>query len=628
LPQKGQKKINNGGSKERKRNNIALKEKKKKENLLEDVNPLFKHLTTESGAEVPISLSLFNWRRRQQLIPEKESYYARKKRKASILSRGKWTRGKGKDMDAILPAGIDTALLSWEQARSSAMIHTQPATLEPPRKRYSDSTYGLWCSRLINCLQGNGREMARHEFFYSDIDKAWFNFSEFHKELAEMGVPRNARLTRSEWSLLRSRMKNRPRRFSKKFIASQYEQLQSYRQLVRKIQNDLASEELKNDFSYEVLAPIKAGATVTAYNSRAKILHRGTVLTHKHDTYLVQFERKDLGCEYCPDIEVASHGIPEILKPACDITIGIPVIESQNNTPGRYGSLPYGTSYGPLIGDGKAVNKGDISSSALLSKAKLYEKVAERETLVKLICMINVALKRKDMIMDTIKLCHEKFKRAKFVHGAHALLSDRSCEVFKDYYDLLQINLRLNEEALETALVYLQIMYGKAYIGDPINSPSSANDLNVKLRVNHSFDIGKNWSSSLLSGSAKVGSAIARQMESNSVDISLEPLIIENVTGYRKQVLQHRMASALGLLQITDHIGVIANDKHGSMPHAVAPDHQTVTNLLQNTIEVLQPLKIPSLPQNVMNILPSSNSGFKALSDAVKMLLIEIAVST
>lgn len=78
-----------------------------------------------------------------------------------------------------------------------------------------------------------------------------FNFSEFHKELAEMGVPRNARLTRSEWSLLRSRMKNRPRRFSKKFIASQYEQLQSYRQLVRKIQNDLASEELKNDFSYE-----------------------------------------------------------------------------------------------------------------------------------------------------------------------------------------------------------------------------------------------------------------------------------------------------------------------------------------------------------------------------------------
>jgi len=467
-----------------------LNKKKKKEKLSEDINPLFKHLTAESGAEVPISLSLFNWRRRQQLIPEKESYYARKKKKALITARG-----KGKNMDgtqSLLPAGIDTALLSWEQARSSDVIHTKPAALEPPRKRYSDSTYGLWCSRLINCLQGNGREMARHEFFYSDVDKAWFNFSEFHKELAEMGVPRNARLTRSEWSLVRSQMKNRPRIFSRKFIQSQFAQLQSYRQLVRKIQNNTASEELKRNFSYQVLAPIKAGSTVTAYNKGAKILHRGTVLTHKHDTYLVQFERKDLGCEYCLDVEVASHGIPEILKSACNITVGMPVIEPHTNTPGPYGSLPYGTSYGPLVdyhsginrirtakdapwenksdvqelnskfsppSKGKAVNIGGISSSALLSKAKLHEKVVERETLVKLICMINMALKRKDIIMKAIKVCHEKLRRVKLGYGAQAILSDRRCKVFKDYYGLLQINLRLNEEALETALVYLQIMY-------------------------------------------------------------------------------------------------------------------------------------------------------------------------
>jgi len=99
-----------------------------------------------------------------------------------------------------------------------------------------------------------------------------------------------------------------------------------------------------------VLVPIKVGATVTAYNRRAKILHRGTVLTRKDNYYLVQFERKDLGCEYCSDIDVASHGIPEILKPACDIAIGMPTSKTQTNTPGRYGSLPYGTSYGSLVG--------------------------------------------------------------------------------------------------------------------------------------------------------------------------------------------------------------------------------------------------------------------------------------
>jgi len=135
------------------------------------------------------------------------------------------------------------------------------------------------------------------------------------------------------------------------------------------------------------------------------------------------------------------------------------------------------------------------------------------------------------------------------------------------------------------------------------------------------------WSSSLLRGSAKVGSAIATQIENNSEDISLKPFIIENVAGCRKQVLQHRIASALGLLQIIDHIGVIANDRCGSMPYAVAPDHHAVADILQSAMERLQPLKISSLPQNVMNTLPSSDSGFKALLDAVKMLLIEIAVS-
>jgi len=283
----------------------------------------------------------------------------------------------------------------------------------------------------------------------------------------------------------------------------------------------------------------------------------------------------------------------------------------------------------PSPSRGKVVNKGKVSGSALLSKAELYKKVVERETLVKLIITTNVALKRKDMIMEAIEACHEKLRRAKSGHGVQLILSDRRCQVFKDYYGLLQINLRLNEEALETALVYLQIMYGKAYAGDPITSPPvfSSDYLDSQFQVDHPSDIGKKWASSFLGGSLKVGSAIARQMERKAADISLKPLIETAASGCRKQVLEHRMASALGLLQTIDLIEVITNEKHGSTSHVIPADHHTVTNILHSATEMLQPLKIPRLPQNVMDVLPSSDCAVKALSEAVRMLLIEFLVS-
>jgi uncharacterized protein YdaT len=44
---------------------------------------------------------------------------------------------------------------------------------DPPRYRYSDSTYSIWSSQLIKFLNGAGRLFAKNEFFYSDIDRAW-----------------------------------------------------------------------------------------------------------------------------------------------------------------------------------------------------------------------------------------------------------------------------------------------------------------------------------------------------------------------------------------------------------------------------------------------------------------------
>jgi hypothetical protein len=113
----------------------------------------------------PVSLSLLDWRRRHRWKGRKMN-----ERDHSYISS---------EMDLIglsntYPPGIDASMVSWESMNKLAEEDpNQPPTMEPSRKRHSSNTYGNWCSRLVNCLQGKGRIFARHEFFYSDIDKAW-----------------------------------------------------------------------------------------------------------------------------------------------------------------------------------------------------------------------------------------------------------------------------------------------------------------------------------------------------------------------------------------------------------------------------------------------------------------------
>ena len=116
----------------------------------------------------PVSLSLLDWRRRQEWAQNEE-------RKRHPHSRNLKNSDRGfMGLVDTYPIGIDASMVSWESINQSAEEDSnQSPTMEPPRKRHSSSTYGRWCSQLLNCLQGRGRIFARHEFFYSDIDKAW-----------------------------------------------------------------------------------------------------------------------------------------------------------------------------------------------------------------------------------------------------------------------------------------------------------------------------------------------------------------------------------------------------------------------------------------------------------------------
>lgn len=170
-----------------------------------------------------------------------------------------------------------------------------------------------------------------------------YNHNTFAAKAAELGVPEIAKLTYGEWRAIRRRMRKKPRRFSKSFIFSQLNERNEYRSNVRKLQNNPHLAESER-FPYNVYAPIRVGALVTAYSKRFRIIQRGKVLSYDRSSalYLVEFESKQFGYELCPDSEVATCGIPKILIPAARFLV--------NTWHGEVGVPPSGSATGPLSG--------------------------------------------------------------------------------------------------------------------------------------------------------------------------------------------------------------------------------------------------------------------------------------
>lgn len=108
---------------------------------------------------------------------------------------------------------------------------------------------------------------------------------------------------------------------------------------------------------------------------------------------------------------------------------------------------------------GSNVTDGDEDDEA---RASLVEKVAERETLVTLMSIIETATARKAMLLDVV----EKFS---------ALLVDRlpfgegppSNHVISGYFEThfawLRANLEETNNTLDRAISFVKLMYGKAY---------------------------------------------------------------------------------------------------------------------------------------------------------------------
>jgi hypothetical protein len=178
-----------------------------------------------------------------------------------------------------------------------------------------------------------------------------YNFSTFASEVSKLGVRPSASLTRREWSAIRRRIpRRRRRRFSRNFVISELEKRNQHRSLVRQLQQE---PDHVNTTGFDIPAPIQAGATVAAYNKQFRVLHRGVVLSHdqaKHG-YLIHFDRKELGYEFCPDTEVASYGPPTVLIHAAGSSTPETTLMARRNSWANIGPLTY------ICDDGQSLGK-------------------------------------------------------------------------------------------------------------------------------------------------------------------------------------------------------------------------------------------------------------------------------
>ena len=590
----------------------------------------------------PVSLKLLDWQQRQH----SSSTLAKLDCEAELgVFRSAYRNGR-KRPAAEIASALDSSGEPWTvTTHTSNMSKQQAPTVEATRQRHTDATYASWSSQLVHCLSGSGRNMARYEFFYSDLDRSWFNHDKFAADVARSGIPKDARLSRSEKSLVRRGIKGRPRRFSSRFAKSQIDELNKYRERARKVQRGDTSQD--DGFPYDVVEGPRIGSTVSALNKRARIIHRGVVL-NKHpgsNGYLIQFERKDLGYEFCPDTEVTSHGVPNVILPASQGTTDGP------STPGS----GLGTTYGPLAERQNGWDREALSqlqkptenmivrssilkalqkpTAAMLAVAKargnehVVDKATEREVLVQIMENMNDLQVRKRSLLDAIDVCHKRWQTARDSSSGSINANDEAMATFKQHYAWLHANLQLTNESISSIGECLRIMYGKIYSPGEVGTDNSEDDNELRVkRIEASLrpspatrDVWNGWAATATEGSRNIGNVIASVLEDTS---SAERGSADGNCHARLDFLQSRLSSAAALLQMVQLCGEGCNIAGVTKP----ADSNATGRSLQEALRNLSPeMTHGNESTGASDIDLIREESFKDLTKAVAMLQAEVA---
>uniref|UniRef100_A0ACD5Y645 Uncharacterized protein n=1 Tax=Avena sativa TaxID=4498 RepID=A0ACD5Y645_AVESA len=207
-----------------------------------------------------------------------------------------------------------TANISAEVSPNAPMEIDRQINMSRKSKRKSKipcRTKNVFCNagadnsqatKLLHCLSSESlRRWCTYEWFYSAVDYPWFMNNEFVNYLNFAKLNHLSRLTRSEWSTIRSSL-GKPRRFSDHFLAVEKEKIEDYREDVRKYYAEL-SDGLRDSLPADLARTFSVGQHVIVRHPSTRELCDGKVVTMERDCYKVQFDRTDLGVSIVKDTD-------------------------------------------------------------------------------------------------------------------------------------------------------------------------------------------------------------------------------------------------------------------------------------------------------------------------------------
>ncbi|KAE9598128.1 putative transcription factor MYB/SANT family [Lupinus albus] len=267
-----------------------------------------------------------------------------------ILSTKKKSRRK---------ASLPRAFMTKEKC-SENILTSQPNNYSTP---IQDKALFLK-EKLSSCLSSYMfRRWCTFEWFYSAIDYPWFSKQEFMEYLNHVGLGNIPRLTRLEWSVIKSSL-GKPRRFSEHFLREERQKLEQYRESVRKHYTELRTG-IRDGLPTDLAKPLYVGQLVIALHPKTREIHDGSVLTVDHDKCRVQFDRPELGVEFVRDIDCMPLNPLENMPEALRWQIGAGNIPFMSKEPQMKGNSRFG---GCLPHDSSGPVEKPSASSISLTK--------------------------------------------------------------------------------------------------------------------------------------------------------------------------------------------------------------------------------------------------------------------
>ncbi|KAM3337589.1 protein ALWAYS EARLY 3 isoform X1 [Capsicum galapagoense] len=328
------------------------------------------------------------------------------------------------------------------------------------------------------------RSWSIYEWFYSAIDYPWFAQKEFVEYLDHVGLGHVPRLTRVEWSVIRSSL-GRPRRFSVQFLNEERDKLNQYRESVRTHYSELR-EGTREGLPADLARPLSVGQRVIAIHPKTREIHDGSVLTVDRSRCRVQFDRPELGVEFVMDFECMplnpfenmptsfkrhAHGVDKFLGSFNELKVNVRANEFMKFPAG--GNMENGEVFSPFSPPSRPISnlltqtKVASAEADMQCKSGVMKPAAHQQTTPKLflaaqlqakeadvqaLAEFNRALDKKEAVVSELRRMNDDVLE----HEKNNDYSLKDSEPFKKQYAAVLMQLNEVNDQVAAALIRLR----------------------------------------------------------------------------------------------------------------------------------------------------------------------------